>query len=145
MAKYRHRVFEMYDFYEEAAEALAKKSTDGSPVDHVAQSPSTTSADFDCLVVSDYDGITRVTLDGKHDFDDDRVQSLRLDLANLKDALPTNCRVVFDFTGVDVFHASCIELLKQFTGALKMKGSRVALCCLNASAKETFFSERVSS
>ena len=73
------------------------------------------------------------------DFDAGTVTDLRDDFAQLASTLAIDTRVLVDFTGVVSLHAALIDALLVFSGELRTKGSRIALCCLAPTAREFFF------
>ena len=134
MAKYRHRLFEMYDFSEEAIHGITSKS--GQPLTE-STPPETWS--FEHLAVSRSDDVTHVTFKRGQIFGEETVPTLREDFAQLAEKLARNSRVLLDFTGVTSFSVASLESLALFNRQLKTKGSRMALCCLDPAARECFF------
>ena len=134
MAKYRHRIFEMYDFREEAILALTPKSvntlTDGTALESLTLRQ---------LSVSRSEVVTHVTFKEATTFDDQSVNELREDLAKLAEMLVRDSKVLFDFAGVVSFGSASFDALVLFNKMLKIKGSRIALCCLAPAAREFFF------
>ncbi len=134
MAKYRHRIFEMYEFRDEAIEALTPKSA--RPV---AEANAPESWTFKHLAVSCPEGVTHVEFRGAENFGVDTLNDLRQDLEQLADKSVRDSKVLFDFTGVTSFSAPSIDALAQFNRKLQTKGSRIALCCLAPTVHATFF------
>ena len=142
MAKYRHRIFEMYDFRDEAMQALTPKSE--RPATEVI-APDTSAPDswtFKYLDVSRPAKVTLVQFTGTQTFAEDAVSDLRNDLAELADRLGKDSKVLLDFTGVESFSSDCIDALALFNQKLRTKGSRIALCCLDTATRESFFAAR---
>ena len=134
MAKYLHRIFEMYDFRDEAISALTPKvesiETDLTPPD---------SWDFQHLNVSRSEGVTHVEFQQAKTFDETTVRELREDFTQLAEKLGRDSKVLLDFTGVDELSSAVIDTLVLFHKRLRAKGSRIALCSLDPTAKEAFF------
>jgi anti-anti-sigma regulatory factor len=134
MAKYRHRIFEMYDFREEAILALTPKSvntlTDGTALESLTLRQ---------LSVARSAVVTHVTFKEATTFDDQSVNELREDLAKLAEMLVRDSKVLFDFAGVVSFGSASFDALVLFNKMLKIKGSRIALCCLAPTVRESFF------
>jgi anti-anti-sigma regulatory factor len=134
MAKYLHKIFEMFDFREEAIQTLTPKvRTD----DNDDTPPG--SWTFKVLNVSRTDGVTHAQFKEVTTFDDSTMTTCREDFAQFAQNLGRDSKVVLDFTGVESLHPGFIEMLILFNKRLKIKGSRVALCCLAPLAKESFF------
>ena len=124
----------MYDLCDEAILALTPKS-------ELAATESTppVSAKFLHLAVSRSTGVTHVRFKGKREFSEEASDDLRSDFALLAERLDRDSKVLLDFTGVSLFaagHAEAIALLNQ---RLRMKGSRIVLCCLAPAVRESFF------
>ncbi|MHB8956494.1 MAG: STAS domain-containing protein [Pirellulaceae bacterium] len=134
MAKYRHRVFEMYELRDEAMQALTPRSgkfaTDATVLE---------SWTFAHLEVSAVAGLTCVRFKEPQTFEEGSASDLREDLTRLADVLGKDSKVLFDFTGVMAFNAASISALTQFNRTLQTRGSRIALCCLEPTARESFF------
>ena len=133
MAKYRHRIFEMYEFRDEATRALTPKSA--RPVTEATASEWT----FEHLAVSRSESVTHVQFKRAQAFGQETISDLREDFDQLADKLMRNSQVLFDFAGVTSFSSDAIEALAGFEQTLKIKGSRIALCCLDPSARQSFF------
>ena len=137
MAKYRHRIFEMYEFRDEADAALAAKSGNVAPS---AAAPE--SRTLRHLVVSPSEGVTRVTFQEATSFADETIDDLREDFVQLADRLVKDSKVLLDFTGVVFFSPASIRALTQFNEKLRTKGSRMVLCCLDPATRDCFFTAR---
>ena len=134
MAKYRHRIFEMYELRDEAIRALTPRSE--KTATEVTAPESWT---FAHLAVSRVAGVIHVQFKEPRTFDDTTANDLREDLARLTDLLGRDSKVLLDFSGVVSFPAGSITALAQFNRNLQMKGSRIALCCLEPTTRESFF------
>ena len=137
MAKYRHRIFEMYEFRQEAIGVLTPKSD--QPVTE-ATAPETWT--FEHLAVSRSARVTHVEFKKARTFGEETVGKLREDFAQLADRLVRNSRLVLDFAGVTSFNAASLDALVLFNRKLQTKGSRMALCCLDPAVQQSFFSRR---
>jgi hypothetical protein len=127
----------MYDFRDEATCALMPKSDQPAKE---ASAPETWK--FEHLVVSRSAGVTHVTFKGAEVFGEDTLRELREDFAQLADRLARDSKVVLDFAGVRSFSPASHDALALFYRRLQTKGSRMALCCLDAAARESFFVTR---
>ena len=134
MAKYRHRIFEMYEFRDEAMRALMPK-TEKTATE--ATAPETWS--FTQLLVSREEDVICIQFGELPTSEDAIVPNLREDFARLADLLGRDSRILFDFSGVASFDAAAISELVKFYRNLQIKGSRIALCCLEPTARESFF------
>lgn len=132
MAKYRHRVFEMYDSFDETVRALTPRSTLNEP-----KSTAPDSTAFKHLAISCSAGVTHVQFKSAQGAGEEAT-TFRGDLARLSESLDRNSRVLLDFAGVTSLTPACIAALAQFQQRLRTKGSRVALCCLESAARESF-------
>jgi anti-anti-sigma regulatory factor len=134
MVKIRHRIFEIYEGCEEATRVLTpriqKAVTEATPLE---------SWTFRRLGVSRCAGVTRVQLTGASEFDEATMGELREDFDQLAERLGMDSKVLVDFREVTSFDAACIDLLATFSARLRTKGSRIALCCLGPSVRESFF------
>ncbi len=137
MAKYRHRIFEMYEFREEATLALMKTT---APDATESTAPESWSLEY--LAASRTSSVTRVEFKGAETFDEKTLSVLREDFSQLSERLPRNSQVLLDFVGVKSFCAAFIDELVLFNQKLRIKGSRMVLCNLAPSARELFFSAR---
>lgn len=134
MAKYRHRIFEMYDFLDEAISALAPRSTEQQ-----ANSPDPqlwSLRQLNALLVA---GVTHAKFKDAGDDQDNFVKDLSKDFSQLVDLLPNNSRVLLDFEGRDQFCPDAIEALAFFKRKLQAKGSQLALCNLGPGVRGSFF------
>lgn len=137
MAKYPHRVFEMYDFRDEAVCALTPKSA--SPV---IEAKISESWDFELLDVSQSASVTHVGFNKSQNFTDGTTSELRRDFAQLTNKLAIGSRVLLDFTGLNSFSTASIDTLVSFNTHLRHKGSRIVLCCLDPVVRGSFFPAR---
>ena len=135
MAKYRHRIFEMYEFRDEAIRALTPKSA--RPV---TEASATASGSFHHLDVACLANAIIVHFTGAQTFGDSNLAQVREDCARLATKLEKDSQVIFDFTGVTSFSPASIEELVLLNQRLKNRGSRLALCCMEPTVHETFFS-----
>lgn len=134
MAKYRHRTFEMYEQRDEAIRALTPRSE--KTATEVTAPESWT---FAHLAVSRVAGVIQVQFKEPRTFDDTTAGGLREDLTRLADLLGRDSKVLVDFADVASFNAAAISALTQFNRNLQIKGSRIALCCLEPATRESFF------
>ncbi len=140
MAKHRHRTFEMFDTYSEAARALESKSSQKV----VQQSNETDEIlAFGCLMVSRREHVIHVTFKSSKYSEQDHATDLRADLARLAGSLVNDSPVLMDFAGLEEFSARCVEELALFLRKLQSKGSRIALCNLGPAVRASFFPDRV--
>ena len=135
MAKYRHRIFEMYEFRDEATRALTPKSA-RSVMEAVAADWT-----FVHLAVSRSETVTHVHFNGAQAFEEETAQDLRADFSQLANGLVRDSKVLLDFVGVNSFCAAAIDELILFNQKLRTKGSRLALCCLDPTVHQSFFLE----
>jgi anti-anti-sigma regulatory factor len=134
MAKYRHRIFEMYELRDEAIQALTRKL--GKTATEATAPDSWT---FVHLTVSRVEGVIDVQFKEPRTFDDATAGDLRADFARLADLLGRDSKVLLDFSGVVSFNAASLSTLVQFNRTLQTKGSRIAVCCLEPATRESFF------
>ena len=134
MAKYRHRIFEMYEFRDEATRALTPKSA--RPVTEATAPESWT---FKHLTVSRSAGVAHVQFKSAQAFGEETVNDLRVDFSQLADRLVRDSKVLLDFVGVKSFCAASIDELILFNQKLRTKGSRIALCRLDPTVHQSFF------
>jgi anti-anti-sigma regulatory factor len=124
----------MYENSDEAVLALTPKTAKpGTEIKAPSPWP------FQSFTVSQSINLVFVEFNKTRAFDAATVSELRSDLAQLADRLDRGSKVLFDFTGVEVFCASSIEELALFNRRLRNKGSRIVLCCLDATVHESFF------
>ena len=133
MAKYRHRIFEMYDFRDEAIHALTPKTSCSVPEPTAPESWI-----FEYLAVSYSASVTHVRFKGTQAFGEETVNGLRKEFAQLADSLAKDSKVLLDFAGVTSFCAAAINELILFRQKLRIKGSRMALCGLTPTAQASF-------
>ena len=135
MAKTRHRTFEIFEFLQEASEALASKS---ARVNTYALDPDLWRfRQFDTAIQTS--GVVHVTFKQHADSKPETPSDLGKDLADLADLLTNGSRVLLDFEGVLAFDADAIAKLTEFNGKLQNKGSRVVLCNLEPTVRASFF------
>jgi anti-anti-sigma regulatory factor len=134
MAKYPHRIFEMYEFRDEAIQALTPKTES-----NVTEANEQQSWTFKHLAVSRPAVVTLVTFKEATEFGDATMSDFRDDLTRLADMLEKNSQVLFDFTGVVLFSAAAVNALVQCKQRLRNRGSRLALCSLAPTVRESFF------
>ena len=53
-----------------------------------------------------------------------------------------DCKVLFNFAGVKSLCSAPMDALILFNKKLRTKSSRMALCCLDPAARESFFATR---
>ena len=134
MAKRRHRVFEMYDFRDEAFRALLPK--EASPEIDTAI-PNTLNCKY--LTVSRTTSVTHVEFKGAQDLGEEAVSDLNIDIGLLSASLDLDSKVLLDFANVKSVCAACIDIFIHFSKSLRHKGSRVVLCGLDVEARKCFF------
>ena len=134
MAKYRHKIFEMYEFRDEATRALTPKSA--RPFTESTASESWT---FKHLTVSHSASVAHVQFKKTETLGEETVNDLRVDFSQLADRLVRDSKVLLDFVGVNSFCAAAIDELILFNQKLRTKGSRIALCCLDPTVHQSFF------
>ena len=134
MAKLPHRIFEIYESRDEAIQVLTPKS-ERTATDATAPE----SWEFRHLAVSRSAGVTHVEFKEAQGFGDETVPELRDDFAQLADQLGRDNKVLLDFTGVVLFGSAFINAMALFNKKLRVKGSRIALCCLAPGVRESFF------
>ncbi len=135
MAKYRHRIFEMYEFRDEAVAALTVRTS--SPVSNDLKSWT-----YKYLKFDESEGVTHVTFKNAQAFEEENTNDLRVDFLQLADRLANGSKVLLDFTGITSVCDASIEVLALFKQKLRTKGSSVALCCLEPAPRESFFEAR---
>ena len=137
MAKYRHRIFEMYDFLDEAIRALTPKwelpEPDAAPPE---------SWTFRHLAVSRSTLLTHVKFREATTFENETINDLREDFDQLADRLKKDSKVLVDFEGVASFPPGAINVLAQFNDRLRTRGSRMVLCSLDPTTRDCFFAAR---
>jgi anti-anti-sigma factor len=134
MAKVRHRIFEMYEFREEAIDMLTPRSA--QPVTETeAPEPWT----LKHLAVSRLASVWHVEFKKGQTFEEETEKELREDLTQLAKDLIRNSKVLFDFTGVMSISSASIDAFAHFNQKLRTKGSRIALCCIAPDVRQTLF------
>ncbi|MFK8115367.1 MAG: STAS domain-containing protein [Rubripirellula sp.] len=135
MARTRHRTFEIFDFVQEAGEALESKSA----------RVNTYSLDPDLWRFHQLDvaikpsGVVHVTFKESTDAERDLMKDLPKDLTDLADLLTNGSRILLDFEGLAAFDSDAVAKLTEFQGKLQSKGSRVVLCNLDSEVHASFF------
>jgi hypothetical protein len=133
MAKTRHRTFEIFDFLQEASDALASKS---ARVNTYALDPDLWRfRQLDSAIKPS--GMVHVTF--KQDTDSESMSDLGGDLTDLAELLTNGSRVLLDFEGVLAIDSDAIINLTEFHDKLQNKGSRVVLCNLESAVRASFF------
>ncbi|MHB8899338.1 MAG: STAS domain-containing protein [Thermoguttaceae bacterium] len=138
MAKYPHRVFEMYDERDEALGALTPKFVSANEAKANGQLPS----NFKHLTVSRTSFVTHVKFKGTMEFPAEAEGELRDDFSQLADLLDINSKVLLDFAEVKSFSPACVEVLVTFNRRLLNRGSRTVLCCLGPETRASFYPPR---
>jgi hypothetical protein len=136
MAKIPHRIFEMYEFREEAIDTLTPRAA--QPVTETA-APETWTMKH--LAVSRSASVSLVEFNKGQDFGEEAEKELRQYLRQLPGSLIRDSKVLFDFTGVTSISSASIDALVHFKEMLRTRGSRIALCCLGPAARQSFFSK----
>ena len=137
MAKYLHRVFEMYELRDEAVRALTRNK-----ISFVTDVVDPEFWDFNLLVASHSAIITHVEFKKDVNFTEGVASDLRKDIAALTGRLPGDSRVLWDFTGVKSFTTASTDMLVTFNKDLKHRGSRLVLCCLEPAVRGALFADR---
>lgn len=125
----------MFDFLQEASDALASKSAPAHPYAldpdlwrfhrlNVAIRPS---------------GVVHVTFKPQGGDEPNWGSEFGKDLTDLTDLLNNGSRVMLDFEGVQAFDADAISKLGTFDSKLKNRGSRIVLCNLDPTVRSSFF------
>jgi hypothetical protein len=134
MAKHSHRVFEMYDFRDEAVRALTPKAAR-----HDTEAINSEFWNFKCLAASRSANLMHVGFKQDQFLKEDIVSDLRKDFAQLTDKLAIGSKILLDFTGLNSFSPASIDTLVSFNKNLRHKGSRIVLCCLDSTVRDSFF------
>ena len=134
MAKYRHGIFEMYEFRDETIRALTPKVE--KPATEATAPESWT---FEHMAVSRTGSVTHVRFKEAQTAAEETMIHFGSDFAQLADRLGRDSKVLFDFAGVKTFSSASIDALVLLRQMLQIKGSRIALCCLEPSVHESFF------
>lgn len=135
MAKIRHRTFEIFDFVQEASDALASKSA----------RVNTYSLDPDLWRFRRFDsqihpsGVVHVTFKQHPESTSESTSDLGKDFIDLVDLLANGSRILLDFEGVLAFDSDALIKLSEFNARLQNKGSRVVLCNIEPTVKPSFF------
>jgi len=135
MTKYPHRIFEIYEFHDEAVRALGPKAA--SPT---IETKSSESWCFEYLNASQTENVTHVGFKKTQSYTDDTSGELSRDFAKLTGKLAIGSKILVDFTGLSSFSSASIDSLVSFNKNLRHKGSRVVLCCLDPTVRDSFFS-----
>lgn len=139
MAKHRHRMFEMFDTYDEAECALESKSSQKV----VQQNHETDELwAFRCLMASRSERVIHVTFGSPKRPKGEHARDLRADLWKLADSLVNDSSVLMDFEGLEEFSARSVDDLALFLRKLQSRGSRVAICNLGPAVMASFFPNR---
>jgi anti-anti-sigma factor len=135
LAKLRHKLFEMYEFRDEAV--LALTSSNAPTRENDLEVPESSS--FTYLNVSVADQVTVVQFKGAEAFELQTAYKLQSDFKLLADQLARDSKVLFDFDGVKSFGSNSIGILAAFNQTLRNRGSRIGLCCLEPEVQRSFF------
>ncbi len=127
----------MFDFLQEATQALLSKSSRPSQVKTDANLWS-----FQRLRVSQTDGVIHVTFKLDEQDSTSALDDLVKDLNLMAKSFDTDSQVVLDFEGLQAFCPDSIAALAVFGRRLQSKGSRMSLCNLEPSVRESFFPQR---
>ena len=138
MAKYRHRTFEMFDFYDEAVSTLKVRPREMQRVSGIETNT------LEHLIVTEHEKIVRITFEPVCLDTPPSTCIYRDDFSQLADLLPNDSRVIVDFDGVTEFPTSSLETLEMFYRRLKSKGSRLVLCNLDPNVKSAFYPARIA-
>ncbi|KAA1258835.1 hypothetical protein LF1_13590 [Rubripirellula obstinata] len=135
MAQVRHRTFEIFDFEQEASDALATKS---ARVNTYALDPDLWRF-LQLDVTIRPTGVTHVMFKNPTMVNAESISELRKDFADLAEHLTNGSRVLLDFAGVTEFDRDAVIKIGEFRVVLQNKGSRVVLCNLDTEARASFF------
>lgn len=138
LAKYPHRIFEMYEDRDEAIGALTPQSV--KPNELKANGP--LASNFKHLAVSRWSFVTHVKFTGSMEFPQETEAELRDDFTQLADLLEIDSKVLLDFANVKSFSPACVDALVVFERRLRNRGSRTVLCCLGPETRASFFPAR---
>lgn len=133
MAKHRHRVFEIYEFRDEAMCALTPKTH------QVTAATAPQSWTTEVFAVSHAGAVTLVQFASVPTFTEESIVELRKSFTQLAEMLGKDSKVLFDFSDVVTFGFAAISELALFNRKLRTKGSRLALCCLAPTVQRSFF------
>lgn len=135
MAKTHHRTFEIFDFVQEASNALASKS---ARVNTYALDPDLWRFRRLASAIKP-SGVVHVTFKQDTDSESESMSDLGGDLTDLAELLTNGSRVLLDFEGVQAIDSDAIVNLTEFHDKLQSKGSRVVLCNLDSAVRASFF------
>jgi hypothetical protein len=138
LAKYPHRIFEIYEERDEAIRALTPKSVEMDVTTLAARLQS----NFSHLDVSRGAVVTHVQFKGASAFPDEAEGELQEDLQKLVDLLDIDSKVLLDFADVDSFGPACVNALVVFERKLRNRGSRTVLCSLAPDTRASFYGPR---
>jgi hypothetical protein len=134
VAKQRHRIFEIYEYRHEALRALMPNSqrapTETTPTEEWT---------FKHFRVSKYEDVIHVHFEEGKVFGDEIADELRQDLDQLVERLGRYSKLLFDFEGVVSLSPSFVNLLTDFNKKLRNRGSRIVLCRIGDTARESFY------
>ncbi|MCU0960878.1 MAG: STAS domain-containing protein [Pirellulaceae bacterium] len=134
MAKYRHRVFEMYELRDEAIQSLTPRLPRAA-----TEATAPDSWIFAHLEVSRVAGVIQVRFKPPGLLDAAAAAGFREDMVRLAELLGRDSKVLFDFAGVASLSDACLSALTALNRSLQAKGSRMALCGLEPAIRESFF------
>jgi hypothetical protein len=137
MTKTHHRTFEMYDFAEEAENALASKSARLQPN---SDDPQVWALRH--FVASRSSGIIHMKFVDTELLGEEAAGELRDNFSELAEQLVNGSRVLIDFEGLLAVDAEFIAELATFNRKLQAKASRVVLCNLDEAVQDSFFPHR---
>lgn len=134
MAKHRHRIFEIYEFREEAVDALRPRADCSAPSGAVPQAWK-----LHQLAASYSASVTHLRFKKPRTSGENAAGELREDLTQLAESLSKNSRVLLDFSDVTSFEPAALDALVLFNKKLRTRGSRMVLCGLGPAAREDVF------
>lgn len=137
MAKYNHRIFEMYDSRDEAVQALTPRTASSETA---TDDPAIWN--LNVLDASQSASLTLVRFKKSLSGADNPTRDLQKDFAKLTDKLSPGSKLLLDFTDLDAISAASIETLASFNQHLRHRGSRIVLCCLAPEVRSSFFPKR---
>lgn len=140
MAKRPHRIFEMFDFRDEALRALASKSADRALAAPTVVDEE--SWNFEHLSASLVEQVMVVKFRVPRAFEAEHVVELRQDFSQLANKVDAESKILLDFTGVKSIPDELVAMLTQFYQNLRHKGARLLLCCLGPETRDSFFPVR---
>lgn len=133
MAKIMHPVFEIYESLDEAIVAVRPRTPKAALTVEALEA-----AGLQLIRVSQDAGLTLVGFPPGEVDSAGKLAPLRDDLAKLADLLPTDSKVLVDFTAVPYFDAAMIEIIALLARRLKNRGSRIALVCVSPEVLNAF-------